>query len=106
MLVRALAAVPVRAPARPSLGVRADELTNLVQARATVASLEPVSVSFALERAGGVWRRLAADGSPPYRVFLEPRRFRNGESVHVVAVARSPDGVRAVARRRRRAAPR
>ena len=76
VLVRALAAVPVRAPARPSLVVRADELTNLVQARATVASLEPVSVSFALKRAGGVWRRVAADGSPPYRGFLEPRQFR------------------------------
>ena len=92
VLVRARAAVPVRAPVRPSLVVRADELTNLVQARATVASLEPVSVAFALKRAGGTWRRIAADGSPPYRGFLEPRQFRRGERVHVVAIARWPDG--------------
>jgi len=98
VLVRALAAVPVRAPVRPSLVVRADELTNLVQARATVASLEPVSVAFALKRAGGAWRRIAADGSSPYRGFLEPRQFRRGEHVHVVAIARWPDGVTTLSR--------
>ena len=93
VLVRAQAAVPVRAPCpvRRSSSA-ADELTNLVQARATVASLEPVSVAFALKRAGGTWRRIAADGSPPYRGFLDPRQFRRGERVHVVALARWPDG--------------
>ena len=76
----------------PALVVRADELTNLVQARATVATQEPVSVAFAVKRGGGAWRRIAADQSPPFRGFLDPPRFRRGERVHVVALARWPDG--------------
>jgi glycosidase len=92
VLVRADSTLPSRAPVRPVLAVRADELTNLVQARATVASAEPVSVSFAVERARGRWKRIAADDSPPYRGFLDPQRFRRGERVHVVALARWPNG--------------
>jgi len=92
VLLRADAALPTRAPVRPALTVRPDELTNLVQARATVATLEPVSVAFAVKRGSGRWARVAADGSPPYRGFLEPSRFRRGERVFVVAVAHWPDG--------------
>ena len=83
-------------PVRPALAVRADELTNLVQARATVATAEPVSVSFAVKRARGRWTRIAADGSPPYRGFLDPQRFRRRERVDVVALARWPDGTTTV----------
>ncbi len=91
-VLRAQADLPARAPVRPALVVRADELTNLVQARATVATREPVSVAFAVKRGGGAWRRIAADQSPPFRGFLDPTRFRRGERVHVVAVARWPAG--------------
>ena len=68
----AAAARPARRCARRSPS-RPDELTNLVQARATVATLEPVSVAFAVKRGSGRWSRIAADDSPPYRGFLDPR---------------------------------
>jgi hypothetical protein len=55
-----------------------------------VATAEPVSVTLALKRRGGAWTRIAADDSPPYRGFVDPRRFRRGERVHVVALARWP----------------
>ena len=98
VVVRAQANLPARAAVRPSLVVRADELTNLVQARATAATAEPVSVAFALKRGRAAWRRVAADGSPPYRGFLDPRRFRRGERVHVVALARWPNGSTTISR--------
>jgi len=96
VLVRADTELPRRAPVPPTLVVRPDDLTNLVQARASVKSPEPVSVGFAAKRARGGWRRLAVDDSPPYRGFLDPRRFRRGERVHVVAVARWPGGATTV----------
>jgi len=90
VLLRADTALPPRAPVRPVLAVRPDQLTNLVQARATVATLEPVSVAFAVKRGNGRWTRVAADDSPPYRGFLDPSRFRRGERVGLVALARWP----------------
>ena len=92
VLVRAESELPRRVPVRPALTVRPDDLTNLVRAQATVASPEPVSVAFAVKRGRGAWTRLAADDSPPYRGFLDPRGFRRRERVHVVAVARWPGG--------------
>jgi len=92
VLLRAEAALPSRARVRPALTVRPDELTALVQARATVATTEPVSVSIAVRRGSGGWTRVAADDSPPYRAYLDPRRFRRGERVQLVALARWPDG--------------
>jgi hypothetical protein len=76
--------------------VRPDGLTDLVQARATLATTEPVSVAFAVKRGKGAWVRIAADDSPPYRGFLEPRRYRRGERVAVVAVTRWPGGTATV----------
>ena len=92
VVLRAQADLPARSTVRPALVVRADELTNLVQARATVATQEPVSVAFAAKRGGGAWRRIAADQSLPFRGFLDPLRYRRGERVHGVALARWPDG--------------
>ena len=96
VLLRADAALPSRPPVRPTLVVRPDELTDLVQARATVATLDPVPVAFAVQRGSSAWTRVAADDSPPYRGFLEPRQFRRGERVRVVALARWPDGTTTV----------
>ena len=96
VLLRADATLPSRPPVRPTLVVRPDELTDLVQARATVATLDPVPVAFAVQRGGSAWTRVAADDSPPYRGFLEPRQFRRGERVRVVALARWPDGTTTV----------
>jgi hypothetical protein len=42
--------------------------------------------------------RAPADDSPPYRAFLDPRRFRRNEAVHLVAIARSLDGRTAVSK--------
>ena len=92
VLLRAEAALPSRPPVRPTLVVRPDDLTNLVQARATVATLEPVSVAVAVKRGSGRWTRLAVDDSAPCRGYLEPARFGRGERVGVVALARWPDG--------------
>jgi hypothetical protein len=39
---------------------------------------------------------VGTDASPPYRVFLDPRRYRRGEVLYVVAVARSLDGSTAI----------
>ena len=92
VLVRADSALPQARPVRPALVVRPDGLTNLVQARATLATTEPVSVAFAAKRGTAAWVRIAADDSPPYRGFLEPQRYRRGERVAVAAVARWPGG--------------
>jgi glycosidase len=92
VLVRADAALPRPRSVRPVLTVRPDGLTNLVQARATLTTSEPVSVAFAAKRGRGAWVRIAADDSPPYRGFLDPQRYRRGERVAVVAVARWPGG--------------
>jgi hypothetical protein len=40
--------------------------------------------------------RLAADDSPPYRAFLDPKSYRRKETVHLVAIARALDGTTAV----------
>ena len=57
---------------------------------------DPATVSFALSRAGKAWTRIAVDDSSPYRAFLDPVRFRRGERVQVVAIARGSDGSTAV----------
>jgi hypothetical protein len=94
LLLRADADLPVARASRPRLAVARDDLSELW--RVSAAAAGPVSVSFAVKRARGGWRRLAADDSPPYRAFLDPARFRRNELVHVVAVVRALDGSKAV----------
>jgi glycosidase len=95
LLLRANADLPVARPAAPKLKVGADDLTELVRV-ATTSSAKTVSVAFAVRRATGGWRRLAADDSPPYRAFLDPKSYRSKETVHLVAIARALDGTTAV----------
>ena len=84
--------VPAARTPKPTLAVARDGLSDLVRVSAT-AGAAPVSVGFALRRAGAkTWTRLSADDSPPYRTFLDPRRFKRRETVHLVAVARGLDG--------------
>ena len=92
VLLRADADLPRRSPVRPLVFARADDLTGLFQVRATVATTEPVAVTLAVKRPRGAWARIAVDDSPPYRGFLDPGRFRRGERIHVVALARWPGG--------------
>jgi hypothetical protein len=75
--------------------VSADDLTELVRVTTTL-SAKTVSVSFAVRRATGGWRRLAVDDSPPYRAFLDPKSYRRKEPVYLVAIARALDGTTAV----------
>ena len=76
--------------------VAADDLSELLRVSATPAAAGTASVSFAVKRARTGWRRLAADDSPPFRAFLDPRDYDRGETVHVVAIARGLDGSLAV----------
>jgi glycosidase len=92
-LFRPEAAVPARAPGAVSLRVTPDDLTALRKVSVTVAGGTPGSVAVAARRdRGTAWVRLGTDASPPYRVFVDPRRYRRGETLHLVAVARSLDG--------------
>ena len=59
---------------------------------ASVRTPDPVSVAFAVRRAGRTWARVAADDAPPYRAFLDPSRFRRGEAVEAIAIANATDG--------------
>ena len=82
---------------RPVVAAGSDDLSGLLRVGASGMS-GPRSVAFALKRAGRPWQRLGVDDSPPYRIFLDPRRYRRGETVHLVAVARDLEGQVAVSR--------
>jgi glycosidase len=96
LLLEAGTELPVRTVGAPRLTVGPDSLSSLYALTATASTLDPLSVTFAVKRAGVSWRRVAVDDSPPYRGFLEPARFRRGELVQVVALARSSSGAVAV----------
>jgi hypothetical protein len=70
-----------------------DLYTNLIRLTAAPATADPLSLTFAVRRPGAkTWSRLGVDDGAPYRVFLDPRRYKRGEKVSLVAVARSSDG--------------
>jgi glycosidase len=97
VLLKADGAVFSAPATKPALRVAPDDLSNLVAATATVSGGAPVSVAFAVRRAGSkTWRRLDVDTSPPFRGFLDPARFGKHERVQVVAVSRALDGSTAV----------
>jgi glycosidase len=100
--VSALLAVPSatvpKGPAQaPTLTAKPDALTDYDVLTAAVAG-PPSSVWFATRRKGGPWVKVAVDDSAPYRSFLDPARFRKGEKIDVVAVARALDGSVAISR--------
>jgi alpha-amylase len=93
LLYEAVATIPAKVPPRPKLAVAADDLTNLWAATATVSGTVPVSVTFAVRRAGSSqWQRLDTDTSPPYRGFIDPAKFKRDERISVAAIARGLDG--------------
>ena len=97
VLFRAETDLPATAARRPAVRMAADEFTDFWRVGATVPGSVPVSVAFAVRRAGATrWQRLAADDSPPYRAFIDPLRYRRNERVHVVAIVRALDGSTAV----------
>jgi glycosidase len=90
-LLEATRPIPAARPARPRLTIARDSLSDLVRVSATAGSA-PLSIAFAVRRAGASrWTRIAADDSPPYRTFLDTAKYRRGERVHVVAIARGLD---------------
>jgi hypothetical protein len=99
LLLRADSTLPSRAAPKPALKVGLDpESGTLFAATATVATADPVSVTFAQRRGSGGWHRVASDDSPPYRAFLEPARYRKGEQVQVVAIVTATNGSVAVSK--------
>lgn len=92
LVLRAGVDLPRRRPAAPALRIGEDPFTGLKQLTAAVPTADPVSVIFALRRAGDRrWRRLAADDSPPYRAFLDGKALLRGETAHTVAIVRASD---------------
>ena len=92
-MLRADAEVPAGSPASPRFSVRPDSASTYWQVQAAFPGTAPVSVAFAVHRAGSTgWQRLDVDDNPPYRAFLDPGRFRKDERISLVAVVRSLDG--------------
>jgi glycosidase len=97
VVLEADATVFSAAAPKPKLKVAPDTLSSLVAATATVSGNAPVSVAFAVQRAGSrTWQRLDVDTSPPFRGFLDPAKFKRHEHVRVAAIARALDGSTAV----------
>ena len=93
ILLRAGADLPRRRVTKATLKVRPDEISSLLRVSATASTLDPLAVTFAVRRAGQKqWSRLGADDSAPYAVYVDPRRYRKGERISLVAVIRASDG--------------
>jgi glycosidase len=96
LLFRAGSDLPARAVPAPVVKAGPDLLSDLFRVTATVKTLDPASVAFAMRRGGKAWTGIAVDDGAPFRAFLEPGRFRKGEKVELVAVARGSNGSVAV----------
>jgi hypothetical protein len=90
---------PSGTQAKPALKVGRDPFSPLWRASAAVAGKSPASVSFAIKRsAKGTWQLLAADDTPPYRAFLDRKKFAKKQKVYIVAIARGLSGSTAVSK--------
>jgi hypothetical protein len=93
LLYRADSELPRRGAAKVTLRAGSDLYSDLLRLSATASTMDPLSVTFAMRRAGGTsWRRLAVDDGAPYRAFVDPLGFRRGERAYLVAVVRASDG--------------
>jgi glycosidase len=93
LLYRATAELPRRGAARATLRFGNDRFTNFKVVRASVVGQDPVSVAFAVRPPGAKsWARLGVDDGAPYRVMLDPSRYKRGERVSLVGVVRASDG--------------
>jgi glycosidase len=90
-------ALPATAPGTPTLSIGEDALSSYDAVQASVAG-PPATVTFALSRRGGPWRRIAIDDSAPYRAFLDPADFAKGERIRLAAIALGKGGQRSVSR--------
>jgi glycosidase len=93
LLLRAGADLPKRGAVKATVNLKPDEISSLLRVSASASTLDPLSVTFAARRSGaGAWSRLGVDDSAPYAVYLDPRRYRKGERVALVAIVRASDG--------------
>ncbi len=93
VLLEAQKQFPVKRPGKPKLAVGGDYLSNFTVVKAKVSGHQPLTIAFAVRRAGSShWVRLDVDDSPPYRAFLDPAKFKKHERLQLVAIARSVDG--------------
>ena len=97
IVARPASTSPASAPSPPTLKAGPDSISSYYALTAGVAG-GPVTVAFALRAPGGAWRRLDVDDSAPYRAFVDPRRYRKGARVQVVAIARGFDGATSVSK--------
>jgi glycosidase len=99
VLLRADSDLPIGDPPRPTLRTARDDVAPpLWRLTATVPGSAAVTVAFAVKGKKGVWQRLGTDDSPPYRAFLDPRRFARKARVGLVAIVRGLDGRIAVSK--------
>ena len=85
--------IAVASPKKPLVKIRADLYTNFIAVNASVTGTQPFTIAFAVKRAhSSTWRRLDVDDSPPYRGFLDPTKYKKGEQLRLVAVARNLNG--------------
>jgi glycosidase len=97
IVLRADTDLPKRPAPVPAVKFGTDTLDGTLRvASVKVATADPVSVTFAVRRGSGGWKRVATDDAPPYRGFLEMARYRKGEKVQLVAIVTSTDGSVAV----------
>jgi len=99
VVFEATSQIPSRTPSTPVLKVAHDPFSSLWRASATVPQNAPVSVSFAIKRKPSLgWQLLAADDSPPFRGFLDKKKFAKKQKVYLVAIARGVDGQTALSK--------
>jgi glycosidase len=93
LLLQAAKPIGVTSPPKPQVKVVSDAYTNLFDVNARVTGTQPLTIAFAVKRAGSAtWRRLDVDDSSPYRGFLDPAKYKKGETVALVAIARNLNG--------------
>jgi glycosidase len=93
VLLRSDAPLPARGAPRVTLRAGSDPYTELRVLTASLAPASPASVTFAIRPVGAAtWARVAIDDGAPYRAYLEPKRYRRGQRLEVVAIVRAADG--------------
>ena len=93
LVLEAAKPIPVKAPPKPRVKVALDLYTNFFVVNASVTGTQPLTIAFAVKRAhSSIWRRLDVDDSSPYRGFLDPTKYKKGEQLSLVAIARNLNG--------------
>jgi glycosidase len=96
LLLEAAQPIPVASTPKPLLKVGPDPFTSLIAVNGKVTGKQPLTIAFAVRRAHSKhWLRLDVDDSAPYHGYLDPSKFKKGEKLRLVAIARNLDGATA-----------